>query len=134
MIFDASKLVSVLDETFAYEYNVQSQEDYQSELAIKLKIEEDRATKLTKDYSLNQSLYQQNAYNHWNYFGHMTLDEIKEFDAQKRVQLKNELDAQRIELQSNYHDRWAHYQQILQDKLDKQKQIEEHVRQLNENY
>lgn len=134
MVFDASKLVSVLGETFAYEYNLQSHEDYQKEMAIKLEIEADRATKLTKDYSLNQSLYQKNAYNHWDYFGDMTLDEVKEFDAQNRLQLKDELDAQRLELQDNYHDRWTHYEQILQDKLDKQKQVEEHARQLNENY
>ena len=50
LVFDASKLISVLDETFAYDFT-ESEEQYKNELAIKLEIEADRAAKMTKDYT-----------------------------------------------------------------------------------
>ncbi len=72
MIFDASKIVSILGETFAYD--LPQFEVYQKELAIKLEIEADKAAKMTKDYTLNQHLYYIDSYNNWNYLGDMPLD------------------------------------------------------------
>jgi len=50
LIFDGSKLLNEIGDSFAYELP-QGQEEYNKELAIKLEIEAEKATKLTKDYT-----------------------------------------------------------------------------------
>jgi len=60
--FDASKLISMLDETFAYDAP-KSPEQKQAELDIKITDEIKRITSMTKDYTMNQSLCHLAAYN-----------------------------------------------------------------------
>ena len=131
--FDASKIVSVLDETFAYEFNIQSQEDYQNEMSIKKAIEADRASKLIKNYSLDPSLYLKNAYNHWDYYGDMSLDEIKSLELQQKQKLDSEWYQQILKEYQKYNPA-NNSDQRLAEKEQKRFQLEEEMRYINENY
>jgi len=102
LIFDASKLISVLDETFTHDFTTHSEEQYKNELAVKLEIEADKAAKITKDYTKNQHLYQKNSYNHWNYFGDMTLAEINQLDFEKKLKAQQEVYLQKINAKQQY--------------------------------
>lgn len=101
LIFDSTKLISELSESFYYDLP-QSTEEQEAELDIRINNEIDRLIPLTKDYAKNQYLYQKDSYNHWNYFGEMTVAEINKLDMENKQKLQNELLQQRLDDKAKY--------------------------------
>ncbi len=101
LIYDASKYVSVLGESFTYDAP-KSTEEQQAILDKRIADEIKRITPLTKDYTKNQHSYQMDAHGHWNHFGDMTLAEINHYDMQKQLSLQDELLQQRINDKEKY--------------------------------
>lgn len=95
LIFDASKYTSELGESFTYDVS-KSAEQQQIELDIRINNEIDRLIPLTKDYTLNQYMYQKDSYDHWNYYGGLSLAEINALELEKKLRVQNELLQQRI--------------------------------------
>jgi len=101
LIFDSSKLSSELGETFAYDLP-KTDAEKQAELEIRIAEEIQRVTPFTKDYTKNQHLYQKDSYNHWNYFGDMSIAEINQMDLEKQQRLQDELYQQRLADKEQY--------------------------------
>jgi len=57
---------------------------------------------MTKDYTKNQHLYQKDSYNHWNYFGDMSLAEINQLDFEKKLKAQQEVYLQKINAKQQY--------------------------------
>ena len=132
LLFDASTLESILDDSFAYDYS----DNFENKLADptiieKLKIAEQNAIPYTRDYTKDQSLYQYGAYDYWGYFGDMSLDEIIQWDEAKKLQLKAQLDAQRL-LEHQKYNPTNTIDQRLAEKEQNRLQLEEEMRVFNE--
>jgi len=95
-IFDSSKLISELGESWTFDDAPKTDAEKQAELENRLAEEIDRLLPFTKDYTKNQHLYQKDSYNYWNYFGDMSIAEINQLDLDKKLQLQDEMLQQRL--------------------------------------
>ena len=101
LIFDSSKIVSELGESWSYDAP-KTDAEKQAELDLRISNEIDRVTPFTKDYTKNQHLYQKDSYNHWNYFGDMSIAEINKLDLEKKLRLQDEMLQQRLDDKEKY--------------------------------
>jgi len=99
--FDASKLVSILDETFAYDLS-KSEEQRQAELDIRIADEIKRLTPMTRDYSVNQHSYQVDSYDLQNQYDGKSVSEIAQANLSEKLKLQEELLQKRLDQKKNY--------------------------------
>ena len=85
-----------MKEPFSHDFAPRIEKLLDPEVILLLELEEQKAMKLTKDYTKNQYLYQKDSYKHWNYFGDMTLAEINQMDLEKKLLLQDEMLQQRL--------------------------------------
>jgi hypothetical protein len=103
LIYDASQYVRYLNPIVEMEIPVKINKLDDPIVLEEMRLAEEYAEKFTKDYTKNQYLYQKDSYNHWNYFGDMTVSQINQFDLEKKLRLQDELYQQRIAEQQKYH-------------------------------
>lgn len=100
-IYNSTHYISVPLDSFSYDLPT-SKEERQSDLNKRLLQELIRITPLTKDYSLNQNLYQKDSYNHWNYYGQSTIPQILHTDLEQKIASQEKIYQQKLETSVKY--------------------------------